>query len=95
MQVDFPDSKPHAKDMTAISHLTNGRDAQEQAASVPTEAARHLFDNQKQPPQMQTKVDAITQSVLDDLLYEAHQYDATQIASLGIPTSDRSGSTSL
>jgi hypothetical protein len=28
-------------------------------------------------------------------LYEAHQYDATQIASLGIPTSDRSGSTSL
>jgi hypothetical protein len=53
-----------------------------------TEAARHLFDNQKQPPQMQTKVDAITQSVLDDLLYEAHQYDATQIASLGIPTSE-------
>jgi hypothetical protein len=26
--------------------------------------------------------------VLDDLLYEAHQYDATQIASLGIPTSE-------
>jgi hypothetical protein len=80
MQMDSPDSKPRAQDSTAISQPSAESAGQEQHSDT----ARRLFDNRKPPPQ--SKVDEITPSVLDDLLYEARQYDSTHVSSSG-PTS--------
>jgi hypothetical protein len=80
MQMDSPDSKPRAQDLTAISQPCAESAGQEQLSDT----ARRLFENRNPPPQ--SKVDEITPSVLDDLLYEARQYDSTHVSSSG-PTS--------
>jgi hypothetical protein len=74
--MDFPDAKPRAKATPGLS-----LDASNASAVDPLlqDASRRLFDNRKHPPSTKTTAEEINLSVLDDLVYEARQYDATRI----------------
>jgi hypothetical protein len=87
---ESPDSKPSAKETNIISTppvVQNNEPNAEEPPLLPN-SSRRLFDNWKPAPK--THIDDIAPSVLDDLLYEASQYDATLITTSGIPTANHS-----
>jgi hypothetical protein len=93
-QNEFSGSKPHAQPNAKDSRQPKeDRRASENEDHL-IDAPRRLFDNQNASSPMQTDVNDISPSVLDDLLYEASQYDSVLIKTSGTkPTADAHGST--
>jgi hypothetical protein len=88
------DSKPHAQPSANDSRPPkDDHRASENEEHLP-DASQSLFDNQNTSSPMQTNVDGISPSVLDDLLYEASQYDSVLIKTSGTtPMADEHGPT--
>jgi hypothetical protein len=84
MEQGSPDSKPPAKiNPTMVKNSSNqdASDPQNIDALPMNDASRRLFENRKSPS---TTADEISPSVLDDLLYNARQYDTTLLATSGV-----------
>jgi uncharacterized membrane protein YkoI len=92
---DSPDFKPRAKDTNVASSIPEECKAPDQDRSLQVASRRLFDDNRKKPPSTTTTADEITPSVLDDLLYEARQYDATLIAASGTSTTTQLDSTEI
>jgi hypothetical protein len=90
---ETPDLKPHAQPrMNDNRPLKDDNRMSENDAPL-LEASRRLFNNQDSSSPMRTNVDDISPSVLDDLLYEASQYDSVLIKTSGNTlTADEHGS---
>jgi hypothetical protein len=73
---DFPGAKPRAKATSGLSFDVNNTSVVDPLLQ---DTSRRLFHNRKHPPSTKTTAEEINPSLLDNLVYEARQYDATRI----------------
>jgi hypothetical protein len=88
-------SKPAAKETNDASTPLAGQKSESDADESLSASNSPRYSLEHRKPAPTTHVDDIAPSVLDELLYEARQYDSTLIATSGIPTRHQSSTQAI